>query len=139
MRYMRNDTIGGINPSELDDIMMELNNDIDSITTTLHDIQMKLYNTKEYFKGDVADELQHNFGKYSEQYDLIKDNLNSYIRDLMNVKTMMNKIDTDAALEITDYKEEKRIASDDQNAENVQRMAQASQKLGTTAVNENIL
>ena len=82
-----------INENALDDIMLKLNNVIDSISKLLNDIEMKFYNVKEYFSGDVADEIQTKFKSYSDQYSTIKDNLNTYVNDLMIIKSALGKID----------------------------------------------
>ena len=83
----------GINENALDDIMLKLNNDIDSISTLLHDIEMKFYDIDQYFKGDVAESVQNKFKSYSSQFEGIKENLNTYVNDLMNVKSMLGKVD----------------------------------------------
>ena len=83
----------GINEGALDDIMLKLNNDIDSISTLLHDIEMKFYDIEQYFQGDVADSVKSKFKDYSSQFEGIKDNLNTYVNDLMNVKAMLGKVD----------------------------------------------
>ena len=90
------DIVGGINEQDLDDVILQLNNKIDSITETLNNVKMKFYDSKDYFKGDVADKFQAQFKAYSDQYELLKDNLNSYVNDLLNVKSMMGKIDESA-------------------------------------------
>ena len=112
-------TVGGINETELDDLILQLNNKIDSITTTLNDVKMKFYDTNEFFTCDVASDFQKQFKAYSDQYELLKDNLNSYVRDLMNVKSMMGKIDTAAfnkleeLVESTAKKVENKIAENE--------------------------
>lgn len=88
-----NDFTIGINENALDDIMLKLNNDIDTISTLLHDIEMKFYDIDQYFKGDVADGVKSKFKSYSDQFEGIRDNLNTYVNDLMNVKAMMGKVD----------------------------------------------
>lgn len=108
----------GINENALDDIMLKLNNDIDSISTLLHDIEMKFYDINEYFSGDVADEIQNKFKTYSNEFDNIKENLSSYVRDLMNVKIMMGKIDTSNMNYFIEKQEEVNKATEEQKAEN---------------------
>jgi hypothetical protein len=90
---MNNNVLLAIDENALDDIMLKLNNDIDSISKLLNDIEMKFYNVKEYFSGDVADEIQTKFKSYSDQYSTIKDNLNTYVNDLMIIKSALGKID----------------------------------------------
>ena len=63
-----------IQEEEMDNIMLALNNDIDSIILTLNNLKMKLYDTKEYFKGDVADNFNDKFEDYFAQYEVLKDN-----------------------------------------------------------------
>ena len=115
---MNNDFNIGINENALDDIMIKLNNDIDSISTLLHDIEMKFYDIKEYFDGDVADEIQNKFKSYSNEFDNIKDNLSSYVTDLMNVKSMLGKIDVSNMNFFIEKQDELNKAKTEQDAEN---------------------
>ncbi len=47
-----------VNNNKLEDLTLSLNNDIDSISTILSELQMEFYNIRESFKGDVADSFQ---------------------------------------------------------------------------------
>ena len=82
-----------INETAMDDKILQLNNEIDVIMRSLNEIQNKMYELKDYFKGDVANGIQDKFKTISDQYDTFKANLNSYSRDLTNIKSMMIKID----------------------------------------------
>ena len=82
-----------INEPAMDDKILQLNNEIDVIMRSLNEIQNKMYELKDYFKGDVANGIQDKFKTISDQYDTFKANLNSYSRDLTNIKSMMIKID----------------------------------------------
>lgn len=82
-----------INEPAMDDKILQLNNEIDVIMRSLNEIQNKMYVLKDYFKGDVANGIQDKFKTISDQYDTFKANLNSYSRDLTNIKSMMIKID----------------------------------------------
>ena len=86
-------TKGRITPAELDDIMIKMDDDIDDVLAILNQIKMKMHDLKDDFKGDVADAYQEKFEEYTSQMDTIKDNLNSYINDLVNIKSMFEKID----------------------------------------------
>ena len=115
---MDNDFTIGINETALDDIMLKLNNDIDTISTLLHDIEMKMYDINEYFSGDVSDKVKNKFKSYSDQYDTLKDNLNTYVNDIMNVKAMLGKIDMNNQVFFVENAEEIRHEKDVQEEDN---------------------
>ncbi len=115
---MDNDFTIGINEPALDDIMLKLNNDIDTISTLLHDIEMKMYDINEYFSGDVSDKVKNKFKSYSDQYDTLKDNLNTYVNDIMNVKAMLGKIDMNNQVFFVENAEEIRHEKDVQEEDN---------------------
>ena len=115
---MDNDFTIGINEPALDDIMLKLNNDIDTISILLHDIEMKMYDINEYFSGDVSDKVKNKFKSYSDQYDTLKDNLNTYVNDIMNVKAMLGKIDMNNQVFFVENAEEIRHEKDVQEEDN---------------------
>ena len=82
-----------INEGAMDDKILQVNNEIDVIIRSLNEIQDKMYELKDYFKGDVANGIQDKFKTISDQYPTFKANLNSYSRDLTNIKSMVMKID----------------------------------------------
>jgi len=88
----------GMNNEAMDELMLSLNNDIDSIMRILHQMDEKFSDIDEYFKGTVASEIQDKYKTYSKQYSRIRDNLNSYVHDLIRIKATVGKMDVRATL-----------------------------------------
>ena len=110
--YFNDDMLLGINEGLLDDIMLNLNNDIDLLMSSLNSFKMKINDSKEYFKGDVADSIQEKCNSYFRQFDTIKQNLNSYVDDMRNIKIMMGKIDLQAKKDLGDFTDDTLDATD---------------------------
>ncbi len=105
---MENDKIV-MSSDQLDTAIIELYNQIDTITASLNRIKDKFYDISEYFTGSVADEFQAKYAAYASKMTLIKDNLNVYIKDLMIVRNVFTQIDKKNAAEVERIAEETRI------------------------------
>lgn len=126
-------TVGGVNEQELDDIVLQLNSDIDSISTILNQIQMEFYDTSSYFKGDVADSFRDKFDFYDKQMNTIKENLKSYSSDLIKVKEMMGQIDVSSS----EFLDEKATETDRKTAQTIEKVIQDRDSL-YVGLSENI-
>ena len=83
------DSAQTIKESQLENFILELNNDIDNISSMLDNIESIMYDTKDHFKGDVANALYDKFEFYQKQIQVLKQNLNSYSDDLITIKNSM--------------------------------------------------
>ena len=111
------DSIIGVNNNKLEDLTLSLNNDIDSISTILSELQMEFYNIRESFKGDVADSFQEKWEHYNKLIPLIKDNLKTYSDDMLSILSLVKQIDNESArtLETFEEKTEKSISEQQLN------------------------
>jgi uncharacterized protein YukE len=82
-----------ISKEGLDEVILDLYNQIDTILTILNKIKYKVVDINEYFTGSTANAYQERLNKYISQMGLIKDNLNTYTSDLMFMKQFYSKID----------------------------------------------
>lgn len=89
MRLSRNDSIGGINESSLDNIILELGSSIDNIISLYQEIENLMYDSSEFFKGDAAESLRDKFSIFQKQFEIVKKNYTSYQDDLITIKATM--------------------------------------------------
>lgn len=91
--YGGNDTVSAIKEVELENLILELNDIVDKVEFALRNIEMLVYDSKDFFKGKVAESMRTKFSTYTNQIDLLKTNLISYPNDLIKVKN--GQLDTD--------------------------------------------
>lgn len=89
MRLSSNDSIGGINESSLDNIILELGSSIDNIISLYQEIENLMYDSSEFFKGDAAESLRDKFSNFQKQFEIVKKNYTSYQDDLIKIKATM--------------------------------------------------
>ena len=84
----------------LDEVILDLYNQIDTILTILNKIKYKVVDINDYFTGATANAYQERLNKYLSQIGLIKDNLNTYTSDLMFMKQFYSNVDAYQAKKI---------------------------------------
>lgn len=100
------DAVSAIKEVELDSLVLELNDDVDKIEYILRQVEMLVYDTSDYFKGDVADSIRNKFNTYSVQIETLKNNLLSYPKDLLKIKTGQKDNDQESANILNEYSTE---------------------------------
>lgn len=90
---INNDVVSGIDPTSLENLVLELNNDVDNISSLLHEIDMIVYDTNDYFRGSVAESIREKYGKYKGKSEIIISNLTSYADDLLAIKNSLENND----------------------------------------------
>lgn len=104
MNYMGStDNAFVIKQPDFDNLVLELNDLVDKIEMILRDVEMKVYNSQEYFKGDVADELRLKFKTYSKQIDVMSNNLLTYSNDLLKLKQSLKDNDKNILNSLNDF------------------------------------
>lgn len=104
MNYMGStDNAFVIKQPDFDNLVLELNDLVDKIEMILRDVEMKFYNSQEYFKGDVADELRLKFKTYSKQIDVMSNNLLTYSNDLLKLKQSLKDNDKNILNSLNDF------------------------------------
>lgn len=117
---IQSDAALGVNETELDNLILALDSNLDSISSSLSQIQMTFYDSKDYFKGDVADNFLDKFEVYNQQIPLLKANLKTYINDLLVVKEYSGNVDSASAKHIQNAKDETNRNSDNVKQDNHQ-------------------
>lgn len=105
------DLVNGIDPTALESLILELNNDVDNISTLLHEIDMIVYDTNSYFKGSVADSIRDKYSKYKSQSENFIANLTSYADDLLAIKKSLETNDDRMSNAYDSFKEEIKVSN----------------------------
>lgn len=103
-----------IKQPEYDNLVLEINQYVDKINCILKEIEMIVYNTQDYFQGEVGDAMREKFGVYSKQTDTVIKNLLSYGSDLLALKQILKDNDESLVSQFSDY-----ITGLNKQAENV--------------------
>lgn len=95
-----------VKETEMENLILELNNDVDNICFVLRDIEMIMYETDEYFKGQVANALRDKFEFYKRQIEVVKNNLLTYPNDLIAIKNSMQNNDKNINVAYAQFSDE---------------------------------
>lgn len=89
-----NESVGlFVDKDKMDAVVLDLYNKIDAVLSILNKIKYKVYDINDYFSGPVAEAYQKKINRLITQMPLIKDNLNTYAADLLEVKEMFLNIE----------------------------------------------
>ena len=102
--FITNSDIGfTITQPAFDNLVLELNDYVDKLEAILRSIEMDVYNSQEYFKGEVGDTIRAKFREYSKQIDILSSSLLSYPNDLLKFKQSLKDNDTRMISVINDF------------------------------------
>lgn len=101
----KNDSVGGINENALNDIILELGTNIDNISGLFQEIEMIVYDSSDYAKGDTAEALRKKFNDYQKEFNLVKQNFTSYQNDLIKIKSSMKELDKGSSSMVQEFTE----------------------------------
>ena len=107
MAYTPAGRITAIKDVEYDEVLNTLSNKADRISELFSNIEMEFYDLNEFFKGEVADSIQEKFEVYKNQISTLKANLESYQKDLINIRKYHENFDEENSLSLVLQKEEK--------------------------------
>lgn len=106
-----NDVVSGLDPILLENLVLELNNDVDNISSLLHQIDMIIYDTNDYFKGNVAEAIREKYEKYKSKNEIIISNLTSYADDLLAIKKSLENNDNKMSVAYDSFKKEIKVSN----------------------------
>lgn len=130
------DVLYGINEGPLDELIISLTNDADSISTILNSIQMEFYDTNDYFKGDVADSFRDKWAYYNDLIPRVKENLATYSEDMVSVKKLLGDIDVQNSTLLNNYTDD-RIEETNKKQQETEEII-ANIKIDTGNVNKSL-
>lgn len=110
---LNTDISQGYNDGSIDSEILYLNNIIDEITKNLNDIDMIIYNLDSYLEGEILDSIKKKYDEFRKQYEILKDNLNSYPQDLMNVKAGLKWEESSVINKFNEYTQDIRTQTKD--------------------------
>ena len=103
MGFTSHETAAAMRTNDFDTLILELNDLVDKISFILRQIEMDMYETEEYFTGEVANSIRNKFKTYSIQNQTLINNLLSYPKDLMNVKISMYDNDSKTVTSLNEF------------------------------------
>ena len=103
-KFMGNTDIGfTITQPAFDNMVLELNDYVAKIEAIPKNVEMEVYNSQEYFKGEVGDAIRSKFRDYSKQIDVMSSSLLSYSNDLLKLKQSLINNDKSVVASINDF------------------------------------
>ncbi len=76
----------GISETELDSIIQAMNVDIIRIATIFEMMEELVDESKSYSNDEIGNAIRNKFGEFRDEFPKIKNNLDSYVNDLKQVK-----------------------------------------------------
>lgn len=92
--FLNDEASLGIKEGALENLVLELNNDVDKIDFLLRQVEMLMYDTNDFFKGQNADHFRDKFETFRQSIETIKLNLLSYPNDLLKIRDSVKNFDS---------------------------------------------
>lgn len=97
------EVVNGIQKSKLEDFILDLNDDIDSISFMIEEINQIVYDSNDYFMGKVADTMRDKYEELKGLSKVMIKNLITYSDDLVGIKNGSLETDKHMATSFEDY------------------------------------
>lgn len=95
--------LAGINEGNIDIVIRKLQDDLDKLLSKFNQLDIIVDSTSSFFESTYADTFRTNYKVYRDNYQIIKNNILSYIDDLVAVKANYKKFAIDASTQISQY------------------------------------